>query len=215
MLDLDVCGLTRNDMAAQRRIDLVLDSVKRLLRIGATANLVNLLQKQHPADLAQVFSELPDKDREAAFSLLAERNGRLAMEALSELGPEAGAAAARHASGRRDRQAGAGDRVRRRRGADRSPAGRAVGRRARPDAAEGIAGRREPPRVRGADRRPHHEPECLRAERGHDGRRGDHRDSEQPRRRDGLLSLRRRRAAASGRRRLAAPSAARRRRRRR
>jgi magnesium transporter len=79
-------------MAAQRRIDLVLDSVKRLLRIGATANLLNLLQKQHPADLAQVFSELPDKEREAAFSLLADRHGRLAMEAVSELGPEAGAA---------------------------------------------------------------------------------------------------------------------------
>ena len=79
-------------MATQRRIDLVLDSVKRLLRIGASANLLNLLQKQHPADLAQVFSELSDKDREAAFSLLAERNGRLAMEAISELGPEAGAA---------------------------------------------------------------------------------------------------------------------------
>jgi magnesium transporter len=79
-------------MSAQRRIDLVLDSVKRLLRIGASANLLNLLQKQHPADLAQIFSELPDKEREAAFSLLAERNGRLAMEAISELGPEAGAA---------------------------------------------------------------------------------------------------------------------------
>jgi magnesium transporter len=78
-------------MAAQRRIDLVLDSVKRLLRIGATANLVNLLQKQHPADLAQVFTELTDKDREAAFTLLVERNGRLAMEALTELGPESGA----------------------------------------------------------------------------------------------------------------------------
>jgi magnesium transporter len=78
-------------MAAQRRIDLVLDSVKRLLRIGATANLVNLLQKQHPADLAQVFTELPDKEREAAFTLLFERNGRLAMEALTELGPESGA----------------------------------------------------------------------------------------------------------------------------
>ena len=79
-------------MAAQRRIDLVLDSVKRLLRIGATANLLNLLQKQHPADLAQIFSELQDKDREAAFSLLADRNGRLAMETISELGPEAGSA---------------------------------------------------------------------------------------------------------------------------
>jgi magnesium transporter len=79
-------------MAAQRRIDLVLDSVKRLLRIGASANLLNLLQKQHPADLAQIFTELSDKEREAAFSLLADRNGRLAMEAVSELGPEAGAA---------------------------------------------------------------------------------------------------------------------------
>src|SRR5919108_3889018 len=79
-------------MAAQRRIDLVLDSVRRLIRIGATANLLNLLQKQHPADLAQVFSELSDKERATAFSLLVERNSKLAMEALSELGPEAGAA---------------------------------------------------------------------------------------------------------------------------
>src|SRR5688500_6664638 len=79
-------------MAAQRRIDLVHDSVKRLLRIGATANLSNLLQKQHPADIAQILSELPDKHREATFSLLADRNGRLAMEAVSELGPENGAA---------------------------------------------------------------------------------------------------------------------------
>ena len=48
---------------AQRKIDVVLDSVRRLIRLGATANLVNLLQKQHPADLAQVFSELGEKDR--------------------------------------------------------------------------------------------------------------------------------------------------------
>ena len=45
-------------MAMSRRIDVVLDSVKRLLRIGATANLLNLLQKQHPADLASVFGSL-------------------------------------------------------------------------------------------------------------------------------------------------------------
>jgi magnesium transporter len=77
---------------AQRKLDVVLDSVKRLQRMGATANLVNLLQKQHPADLAQLFSELPDKERHSAFSTLAERNSKLAMEALSELGPEAGAA---------------------------------------------------------------------------------------------------------------------------
>ena len=77
---------------AQRKIDVVLDSVKRLIRIGATANLVNLLHKQHPADLAQVFTELGEKDRNAAFSLLVDRNSKLAMEALSEIGPEGGAA---------------------------------------------------------------------------------------------------------------------------
>ena len=76
----------------QRKLDVVLDSVKRLMRMGANANLVNLLQKQHPADLAQLFSELPEKERRAAFSILAERNSKLAMEGLSELGPEAGAA---------------------------------------------------------------------------------------------------------------------------
>src|SRR4051794_2080928 len=76
---------------AQRKLDVVLDSVKRLQRMGATANLVNLLQKQHPADLAQLFAELSDKDRQSAFSLLVERNSRLAMEGLSELGPETGA----------------------------------------------------------------------------------------------------------------------------
>jgi magnesium transporter len=76
----------------QRKIDVVLDSVRRLIRLGATPNLVNLLHKQHPADLAQVFAELPDKDRATAFSLLVERNSKLAMEALSELGPEGGAA---------------------------------------------------------------------------------------------------------------------------
>jgi len=78
-------------MAPQRRIDVVIDSVKRLLRIGATANLLNLLQKQHPADLAQVFDSLLDTERQTVFSLLVERNGRLAMEAVSEMGPEAGA----------------------------------------------------------------------------------------------------------------------------
>lgn len=78
-------------MAQQRRIDVVLDSVKRLLRIGATANLLNLLQKQHPADLAQIFGALLDTERQAVFSLLVERNSRLAMESVSEMGAEAGA----------------------------------------------------------------------------------------------------------------------------
>ena len=75
-------------MAPHRRIDVVLDSVKRLLRIGATANLFNLLQKQHPADLAAVFGELQERDRKAAFAVVVERSPKLAMEAAAELGPE-------------------------------------------------------------------------------------------------------------------------------
>jgi len=78
-------------MPAQRKIDLIIESVRRLLRVGATSNLLNLLQKQHPADLAQIFAELPEKERHAGFNTLVEKNGRLAMEALSELGPEKGA----------------------------------------------------------------------------------------------------------------------------
>lgn len=78
-------------MAPQRRIDVVLDSVRRLLRIGATANLQNLLQKQHPADLGQIFGELHESERTSAFNILVERQPRLAMESVSELGPERGA----------------------------------------------------------------------------------------------------------------------------
>ncbi|HXH08127.1 MAG TPA: magnesium transporter [Vicinamibacterales bacterium] len=72
-------------MPPHRRLDVVIDSVKRLLRLGATANLLNLLQKQHPADLAQVFTELSARERRGVFSILVERNPKLAMEALSEL----------------------------------------------------------------------------------------------------------------------------------
>ena len=78
-------------MPPHRRIDVVLDSVKRLQRIGASANLLNLLQKQHPADLAKVFGELTDKDCRGALNLLLDHNSRLAMEALVEYGAEHGA----------------------------------------------------------------------------------------------------------------------------
>jgi magnesium transporter len=76
---------------ALRRIDVVLESVRRLLRLGATPNLLNLLLKQHPADLAEILTELTEKDRHTAFNALVERNSKLAMETVSELGPEKGA----------------------------------------------------------------------------------------------------------------------------
>ena len=78
-------------MPPLRRIDVVLDSVKRLQRIGATANLLNLLQKQHPADVAEVLSALSPAERRSTFNTLIADNSRLAMEALSELDPEVGA----------------------------------------------------------------------------------------------------------------------------
>jgi len=76
---------------AQRRIDVVLASVRRLIRVGASANLLNLLHKQHPADLAAVLGELTERERQTAFNVLVERYPRHAMEGLSELGPEIGA----------------------------------------------------------------------------------------------------------------------------
>ena len=78
-------------MPPLRRLDVVLDSVKRLQRIGATANLLNLLQKQHPADLAEVLTALSDANRGDAFNTLVEHNPRLAMEALSEVEVEVSA----------------------------------------------------------------------------------------------------------------------------
>ena len=79
-------------MPPLRRLDVVLDSVKRLQRIGATTNLLNLLQKQHPADLAEVLGDLRPLERRSAFDTLLGHHGRLAMEALSELDREVGAA---------------------------------------------------------------------------------------------------------------------------
>jgi magnesium transporter len=79
-------------MAAPRRTDLLLDSVTRLLRVGASANLLNLLQKQHPTDVAEIFRQLPEHYRRMAFDTLADRNPRLAMQALAELEPDRGAA---------------------------------------------------------------------------------------------------------------------------
>ena len=77
-------------MPPLRRIDVVLDSVRRLQRIGATANLLNLLQKQHPADLAEVLGGLSDAGRRSTFDTLNAQNSRLAMAALAELDAEVG-----------------------------------------------------------------------------------------------------------------------------
>lgn len=79
-------------MAAQSKTDLVLGSVRRLLRVGATANLLNLLQKRHPVDIAEILRALNDHERRVAVDALAGANPRLATQVVAELGVDMGAA---------------------------------------------------------------------------------------------------------------------------
>ena len=79
-------------MAAQSKPDLVLASVRRLLRVGATANLLNLLQKRHPVDIAAILRALNDHERRAAVEVMAGAQPRLAMQVVAELGVDMGAA---------------------------------------------------------------------------------------------------------------------------
>jgi magnesium transporter len=78
-------------MAAQSKSDLVLASVRRLLRVGATANVLNLLQKRHPVDIAGILRALNDHERRAVIDALAGSDRRLAMQVVAELGPAMGA----------------------------------------------------------------------------------------------------------------------------
>jgi magnesium transporter len=79
-------------MAAQSKTDLVLASVRRLLRVGATANLLNLLQKRHPVDIAEILRALNDHERRAAVDAMAVSDPRLAIQVVAELGVDMGAA---------------------------------------------------------------------------------------------------------------------------
>src|SRR5262245_17580229 len=64
---------------------LMLDSVRRLVRGGATARALNVLRKGRPADVAQVLHTLNDLDRNAVFIALARAETELAAASLSEL----------------------------------------------------------------------------------------------------------------------------------
>jgi len=79
-------------MAAQSKSDLVLASLRRLLRVGATANVLNLLQKRHPVDIAEILRALNVHERRAVIDALAGSDRRLAMQVVAELGVDMGAA---------------------------------------------------------------------------------------------------------------------------
>lgn len=72
----------------QERFDVLIDSIGKLARRGATAHALNILEKLRPVEVASVLKGLQGRPREATFAGLAERDPEKAAESLSELGPE-------------------------------------------------------------------------------------------------------------------------------
>lgn len=72
----------------QERFDVLIDSVGKLARRGATTHALNILEKLRPADVASVLKALGGRERAATFAALSERDPKKAAESLSELGPE-------------------------------------------------------------------------------------------------------------------------------
>jgi magnesium transporter len=73
-----------------QKVTLMLDSVRRLIRRGATLRAMNVLHKGRPADVAQVLHGLNELDRHAVFAALSQQDRELAAASLSELGVEEG-----------------------------------------------------------------------------------------------------------------------------
>ena len=67
----------------EREYQRLQDTVERLLRRNATRNLINILNKTHPADIAYLFKLLTDRSARSLFKLLP--NVRHAGEILSEM----------------------------------------------------------------------------------------------------------------------------------
>jgi magnesium transporter len=66
---------------------ILVESVKKLLRRGATAHLLKMLQKVRAADLADALTALDEEERAAAFRLLAERAAPQAAALLGAIHP--------------------------------------------------------------------------------------------------------------------------------
>ena len=67
-------------------------SVRKLLRRGAHAHAIRLVQKLHPGDISQVIQEFNHPDQVRLFALLVKEDRELAAEALTDLGLEQGVA---------------------------------------------------------------------------------------------------------------------------
>jgi magnesium transporter len=65
----------------------LVESVKKLLRRGASSHLLNILQKVHAADLAEAFKSLGQEEQLTAFRILAEGADGEAARLLGEIHP--------------------------------------------------------------------------------------------------------------------------------
>ena len=72
-----------------QRQQMLLETVKRLIRRGATPSLSNLLSKSHPADVAHLFHDLDRREQQSLFELVTDPE--LSATVLSELDPEVSA----------------------------------------------------------------------------------------------------------------------------
>jgi len=72
------------------KLPIVLDTIRRLVRRNATANLKKILNKTHPADIANVFRSISHKEMMTVFGLL--EDPETAADVLSETDPSLRAA---------------------------------------------------------------------------------------------------------------------------
>jgi len=72
-----------------QRLQILLDTVRKLIRRGASHNLTKVLAKIHPADIAHLFRYLDLKDQQILFKLIGDTE--TAAYVLSELDPATGA----------------------------------------------------------------------------------------------------------------------------
>ncbi|UCF68647.1 MAG: hypothetical protein JSV80_04990, partial [Acidobacteriota bacterium] len=61
-------------MALQRRQIVALESIRRFLRRGAPAHLLNLLAKTRPQDFASLYDAMVEREQLQLFRLLADRD---------------------------------------------------------------------------------------------------------------------------------------------
>jgi magnesium transporter len=78
-------------MAHEGKQAIILDSLRKFMRRGAKARLINLAHKVRPPDFAGLYPQLTELEQIAFFRHLVERDAQYAGELLSHLNPVQGA----------------------------------------------------------------------------------------------------------------------------